>query len=168
MRELQRTLELAVVLVHHASKKHRARPGQALRGSSDLHAFGDANAYLTRKDQHLVLTLEQRAARPPEPMVLELTSRPDGTATHLRVVGTPATRPIPKEPLTSRITGLLASSNEPLTRAAIRTQLRVNNNRLGDALQELEQAGRTRRTANGWQASNPPDKASPAQGSLEL
>jgi RecA-family ATPase len=48
LRELQRTHDTAIVLVHHASKKHRAQPGQALRGSSDLHAFGDSNACLWR------------------------------------------------------------------------------------------------------------------------
>jgi len=48
LRDLQRTYDTAIVLVHHASKKHRAQPGQALRGSSDLHAFGDSNAYLAR------------------------------------------------------------------------------------------------------------------------
>ena len=40
LRELQRTFDCAVAIVHHASRKHRAQPGQA------LHAFGDANAYL--------------------------------------------------------------------------------------------------------------------------
>jgi RecA-family ATPase len=49
LRGLQRKFATAIVLVHHASKKHRSQPGQALRGSSDLHAFGDSNAYLARK-----------------------------------------------------------------------------------------------------------------------
>ncbi|MBM4345172.1 MAG: AAA family ATPase [Deltaproteobacteria bacterium] len=44
LRHLQRWGNVAVVLVHHASKKLRAQPGQGLRGSSDLHAFGDSNA----------------------------------------------------------------------------------------------------------------------------
>jgi len=46
LRALQRAHNTAIVLLHHASKKHRAQPGQALRGSSDLHAFGDSNACL--------------------------------------------------------------------------------------------------------------------------
>ena len=48
---MQRTYHTAIALVHHASKKHRAQPGQALRGSSDLHAFGDSNAYLARRKE---------------------------------------------------------------------------------------------------------------------
>ena len=34
VRELQRRFDVAILLVHHASKKARAHPGQALRGSS--------------------------------------------------------------------------------------------------------------------------------------
>lgn len=45
LRELQCTFDCALLVVHHTSKKRRGRPGQALRGSSDLHAFGDSDAY---------------------------------------------------------------------------------------------------------------------------
>jgi RecA-family ATPase len=86
LRQLQRTYNTAIVLVHHASKKHRAQPGQALRGSSDLHAFGDSNAYLTRKDDRIVLTLEHRSAKPLDPFDVQLISNDDGSATHLEVV----------------------------------------------------------------------------------
>jgi len=42
LRELQRQFQLAVVLVHHSRKDgHSSRPGQALRGSSELHGWGD-------------------------------------------------------------------------------------------------------------------------------
>ena len=51
--DMQRTYDAAIVLVHHASKKHHAQPGQALRGSSDLHAFGDSNAYLARRKKRI-------------------------------------------------------------------------------------------------------------------
>ena len=37
LREIQRTCELSIALVHHAGKKHHGRAGQSLRGSSDLH-----------------------------------------------------------------------------------------------------------------------------------
>src|SRR5690606_11151764 len=46
LRELQRRYDVAVLLVHHARKGGHARPGQALRGSSELHAWGDSNLYL--------------------------------------------------------------------------------------------------------------------------
>jgi len=42
LRELQRRFRLAILLVHHARKdSHSSRPGQALRGSSELHGWGD-------------------------------------------------------------------------------------------------------------------------------
>ena len=42
LRDLQRRFETAVLLVHHARKSGATRPGQALRGSSELHAWGDS------------------------------------------------------------------------------------------------------------------------------
>jgi RecA-family ATPase len=44
LRELQRRYALAVLLVHHARKSSgHVRAGQALRGSSEFHAWGDSN-----------------------------------------------------------------------------------------------------------------------------
>ena len=49
LRELQRRHQVGVVVVHHARKgAARARAGQALRGSSEFHAWGDSNLYLRR------------------------------------------------------------------------------------------------------------------------
>lgn len=149
LRELQRAYGTAIALVHHASKKQRAQPGQALRGSGDIHAFGDSMAYLARSGQRLVLTLEHRAARPPEPMTLELLSASDGTRTHLAVVGAPPTDET-GVPLPRMILDHLATLTEPQSRTALRAQLRVNNNRLGEALVELERRDRVLRTPNGW------------------
>lgn len=154
LREMQRAFDTAVVLVHHASKKHRAQPGQALRGSSDLHAFGDANAYLARRREHLVLTLEQRAARPPEPMTLQLLSGSDADDTHLAIT---SALPQPSESLSDRVRDTLQRAEEPMTRTAIRAALRVNNQRLGQVLQDLEDAGAALRTQQGWLA---PDQQS--------
>ena len=61
LRELQRRYRLAVLVVHHAKKgAGRARAGQALRGSSEFHAWGDSNLYLRREGD--VLTLTRRAS----------------------------------------------------------------------------------------------------------
>jgi hypothetical protein len=68
LRELQRKYQVAVVVVHHARKDAGGtRPGQALRGSSELHGWGDSNLYLRRHKQSLTLTTEHRAAPPPIP-----------------------------------------------------------------------------------------------------
>src|SRR5207245_929916 len=63
LRELQRRHQVSVVVVHHARKgAARARAGQALRGSSEFHAWGDSNLYLRRIGEQITLTVEQRAA----------------------------------------------------------------------------------------------------------
>ena len=46
LRELQRRYGVAVLVVHHAKKGGAGvRAGQALRGSSEFHAWGDSNLY---------------------------------------------------------------------------------------------------------------------------
>ncbi|MGH2603853.1 MAG: AAA family ATPase [Dehalococcoidia bacterium] len=63
LRELQRRFALAVVVVHHARKgAHAIRASQALRGSSEFHAWGDSNLYLRRIEDHLLLSSEHCAA----------------------------------------------------------------------------------------------------------
>ncbi len=155
LRELQRGFDLAIVLVHHASKKHGAQPGQALRGSGDLHAFGDDNAYLARRDDHLVLTIEHRAARAPDPLPLQLLSRPDGSATHLALLAAPNRAARDAASLAETVRDTLTRACEPHLRGVLRERLRVNNQRLGDVLRELERAGRIRRSTAGWASTRP-------------
>lgn len=149
VREMQRVYDTAIILVHHASKKHRAQPGKSLRGSSDLHAFGDSNAYLTRRAKHIVLTLEHRSAGAPEPIDMELVTQKDGTGTHLKIVSEIQGQATYVS-LRERILGLLNHANGPLTRTALREQLKVNNQRLGQALTQLEQKKLALRTSKGW------------------
>jgi len=79
LRELQRRHHLAVVLVHHARKGGaKMRAGQALRGSSEFHAWGDSNLYLRRHGDQLTLSVEHRLRRrsPPSPCSSTSTERP--------------------------------------------------------------------------------------------
>jgi hypothetical protein len=48
----------------------------------------------------------------------------------------------------------LLTSGTTLTRAKLRDTLSVKNERLGEALESLEQAGRISRTSMGWQRKN--------------
>jgi hypothetical protein len=148
LRGLQRRFATAIVLVHHASKKHRSQPGQALRGSSDLHAFGDSNAYLARKKNNLVLTVEHRAAKPPEPVELQLLSNSEGGETHLELT---AYFRSGEHSLNDRVIAWFEThNNQSFTRSALRQQLKVNNQRLGIALIELEEQRIIMRTTKGW------------------
>ena len=160
LRELQRTYDLAVVLVHHASKRQRAQPGQGLRGSSDLHAFGDSNAYLARRQDHLVLSLEHRSAPAPAPLALDLVSLDDGSATHLALRANTARQV--GACLRERLLAQLAHSASPLTRTTLRARLQVNNQRLGEALSELARGDLIVRTPKGWTTSNTQTTPPPA------
>jgi len=148
-RSLQRELDLSVVLVHHTRKNAAGgvTAGQGLRGSSDLHAFGDSNLYLRRTRERLMLLSEHRAAAAAPSVQLELVTG-DQQTTHLRVIaelGDEKRRSLEDEVLAQLAQG------EVLTRVKLRTALGVKNERLGDALEALEQAGRIRRTPAGWQ-----------------
>jgi hypothetical protein len=148
-RSLQRQLDLSVVLVHHTRKNAAGgvAAGQGLRGSSDLHAFGDSNLYLRRSRDRLLLSSEHRAAPASPPVYLELVASSDETA-HLEVVA--ELQGEKRHTLQEQVLTLLASGSVQ-TRARLREALAVKNERLGEALESLEQAGRVRRTSTGWQ-----------------
>ena len=156
-RGLQRQLDLSVVLVHHTRKNAAGgvAAGLGLRGSSDIHAFGDSNLYLRRSRDQLVLSSEHRAAPASPPVHLELVAT-DAATTHLEVVGdpgdgsTPLSRDGPRRSLEQRVLELL-SPDAPVTRAKLRESLGVKNERLGAVLESLERAGRLCRTPAGWQ-----------------
>jgi hypothetical protein len=152
LRRLQRRHHTAVVLVHHAGKKQRRCAGQNLRGSSDLHAFGDSNIYLDRRRQGLTLTIEHRSAAAPEPQRIELVCPPGGADPHLQVSSSSPGSVC--QPLTESACSLLQSSQKPLTRSALRDLLRVNNQRLGEALDQLLRQGRILHTPRGWLAAS--------------
>jgi len=154
LRELERRYGVSVVLVHHASKRRRAHPGQSLRGSSDLHAWTDTTAILTRRNEHVVLALEHRFAAAPEPLVLGLVGE-GGAAPALRIVdGEAGLVRSPGDPnvLAERVLDVVREAARPLRRGEIRAQVRVNNQRLGEVLRELEQGGRLDRGPGGWVA----------------
>jgi len=156
LRELNRRHGAAVVLVHHMSKKAKAQLGQALRGSGDLHAWTDSACYLVRRKRGLDLTVEHRAQPAPEPVALRLVDAPP----HLELVGALA-EPMP---LAEQVRGILRRTDRPCTRAALRGELRVNNQCLGDALLTLERAGLAQRGLKGW--TTPAEPSLPGQ--LEL
>lgn len=146
-RSLQRELDLSVVLVHHTRKNASGvAAGQGLRGSSDIHAFGDSNLYLRRSSDRLVMSSEHRAAAAAAPVYLELVTT-DAETIHLAV--TAELRDEKRNNLQQQVLELLAQGSV-LTRAKIRDTLAVKNERLGEALESLQQAGRVSRTTAGW------------------
>ena len=144
LRTLNRTYEVAIILVHHTRKSGGgAQSGQALRGSGDLHAWGDSNAYLAHDRGKLKLTLEHRAAPAPEPFHIELKTEP----LQLALVEGFEDRP---PSLENRVMEAVDRAKAPLTRTELRRQVKVNNQQLGLILTGLEQRGQLSRTPDGW------------------
>jgi hypothetical protein len=137
-----------VVLVHHAQKNATASAaaGQGLRGSSDIHAFGDSNLYLRRTNEHLVLSSEHRAAPAAPSVSLQLVG--SEAETHLEVIA--ELHDQQRQSLQDQVLDLLRPGVS-LTRAKLRDALGVKNERLGEALESRERAGRLQRTPAGLQ-----------------
>lgn len=151
LRDLQRGLGVAIAIVHH-SRKNGARggaPGQALRGSGDLHAFGDSNLYLTRTKEALTLSMEHRSAPAPSPVKLRLVED-DEEEIHLAVEdGGEVGDDRGEDLLGDRVVALLREAG-PLKRWELRERLAVKNSRLGEVVIELEERKRIARTKEGW------------------
>jgi hypothetical protein len=152
LREIQRAHGVAIILTHHVAKRSRADNGQALRGSGDIWAWGDSNLYLAPDDREIQLTVEHRSSAAPDPIRLELATNPGTDAPYLRRVD-PSSRDHPTT-LPEAVIELLRASSSSLTALALRSKLRVNNQRLHDALRSLEGLGLVVRTKSGWELSS--------------
>jgi len=148
LRHLQRKHQLAVALVHHARKDAgRSRPGQALRGSSEFHAWGDSNLYLRRRDRLLRLTVEHRAAPSPDDLTLELATNP--LALHVVDSPPPADSPT-KSSAAQRIQQALSGATAPLGVRELRTACRIRSETLCAALDLLLAQGRVIKSTDGY------------------
>jgi hypothetical protein len=152
LRELQRQFQLAVIVVHHARKdSNSSRPGQALRGSSELHGWGDSNLYMRRKGSQLTLSTEHRAAPSQDHIPLQLTQ--SGSALALAVIpeqlaSVPKAEPTPVE----RVRAALAQLQEPVFSVQqLRKLCAIRTETLCAALEELTQQGELSRNAKGYQ-----------------
>jgi hypothetical protein len=149
LRTLQRQHHLAVLVVHHARKSAgRMRAGQALRGSSEFHAWGDSNLYLRRSGHELNLTIEHRAAPSPPSIALELAQRGDALA--LEVVESTVAIASPPSSVDERITAALAAANRAVPISELRAICRVRNITLYERLTAMADAGHLVRSSVGY------------------
>lgn len=140
LRELQRRHGLAVLVVHHAKKgAGRQRAGQALRGSSEFHAWGDSNLYLRRSANDLTLTVEHRAAASPPSITLDLRQHGAALALHVQESVVDNT-PLPNA-LDDRIALVLSGANRPVPIAELRSLCRVRKATLCARLATLTASG---------------------------
>jgi hypothetical protein len=153
LRELQRRHAMAVIIVHHAKKGGaNVRAGQALRGSSEFHAWGDSNLYLRRQAEELTLAVEHRAAPSIPPVTLELAQRGDALALEVVDRRSPVT-PVPSS-LDDRITTTLAKADLPLPFADLRSRCRVRAATLYERLAALAEGGRVVKAEDGYRLIN--------------
>jgi hypothetical protein len=153
LRELQRTYDLAVAVVHHARKHAGPTGGQSLRGSGDFFAWVDTALSLRRQRQLLVLSAEHRAAGPPDPLPLALVGTEADMHLAIRDGGgaeAATTTFTPPDLDTAILDALDRSTADGLSRSALRAALRVRNERLGDALTRLAAAGSITRHGDAW------------------
>lgn len=150
LRELQRRFHLAVVLVHHARKgAGKERAGQALRGSSEFHAWGDSNLYLRRREEQLLLSVEHRAAPSRTGISLHLRAQDDSLALEI-CAALAATQPASPRALDEQIRAALEGAGKPLTVADLQRICRVRTSTLCDALAALTDKGRLRKAERGY------------------
>ena len=134
LRELQRRHAIAVIVVHHAKKgAGHVRAGQALRGSSEFHAWGDSNLYLRRnrdlrESGDITLTVEHRAAPAMPSVTLELAQRANALALEVIEPRTPQTPT--RSSVDERITAALTDANRPLPFGSMRPSDAVSSSEL--------------------------------------
>ena len=151
LRDLQRSHDLAVAVVHHAKKgAGGVRAGQALRGSSEFHAWGDSNLYMRRQDdERLTLSVEQRAAASFGPIAVALQASGDSLAL---AIEERAFEPKPSAAITTeeRIEQALAAAAEPLPLPELRARCGIRKATLLSCLSSLSSQGRVTKTAAGY------------------
>jgi hypothetical protein len=152
LRELQRRHAVAVAVVHHARKGAGAiRAGQALRGSSEFHAWGDSNLYLRRdSDDRIVLTVEHRAAAAIPGVTLQLAQRDNVLALEPIRADHPPERDVAPTSVDQRVTAALADSNQPRPFAELRASCRVRTTTLYERLAAMTAAGLVVKSADGY------------------
>jgi AAA domain-containing protein len=154
LRELQRRHHLAVLVVHHAKKGGaRIRAGQALRGSSEFHAWGDSNLYLRRLGNELTLTVEHRAAPSLPPIHLELAQCGESLALRVRTQGTSTPDTPPPASLDERIVSILSHSDRPVPATELRALCSVRKATFYARLLDLTRDGRLVRSPDGYHLS---------------
>jgi hypothetical protein len=150
LRELERRYATSVLLVHHARKGGHARAGQALRGSSELHAWGDSNLYLRRKGTELTLTVEHRAAPAPPSLALELRESGQGISLVVADEGRPPAAAAPRPAARQRVLDALGDAGQPLAVRELRERCRIRTTTLCDLLRQLVAEGEVIQSAVGY------------------
>lgn len=158
LRKVQREYGVAVMLVHHVRKNARTTTGASLRGSGDLHAWGDSNIYLTRQTKGSRVVVEHRAARAPAPFCLRLSAE-GGPGTEYLVRDDDAGEEEEKveASIEDEVLTLLENASGPLGHGEVRDALGKQGQRVADALRDLAASGRIEKDGRAWRLRSVPE-----------
>jgi hypothetical protein len=154
LRRLQRELHVSVLLVHHVRKGSATkRPGQALRGSSDLHGWGDSNLYLRRTSTQLLLSAEHRAAPCRDNIPIELCLNGSALALTVKagderpeVIAEPTAHAEPRH----RVIQAMAELDRPVSVKQLRNLCRIRTATLCETLANLKDLGTVSQGPEGY------------------
>jgi len=153
LRQLQREFGLAVLVVHHSRKdSNSSRPGQALRGSSELHGWGDSNLYMRRRRDQLTLSTEHRAAPSRDHIPLRVIET--DSALTLSILSDPPEDSADASP-TERVRQILTQQDQPISLQRLRQLCGMRTATVCAALAQLAQQGLVSRHAKGYQLKPP-------------
>lgn len=159
LREIQRRHHCAVAVVHHARKgASNTRAGQALRGSSEFHAWADSSLFIRKTADRLRMSAEHRAYPSMSPISLKLQARAGSLAL---VAGNEppddADGDQPHSPSErDRLLLALRTIDHPLPARELRARCRMRTATLCSLLHELRDEGLVIQTAEGWCCRAPP------------
>jgi RecA-family ATPase len=156
LRELQRRHAIAVAIVHHARKgAGNIRAGQALRGSSEFHAWGDSNLYLRRDgDDRIILTVEHRAASAMPSVTLQLAQRANALALEATQPHGESDSNAEPASVDDRLTAALAAADRPQPFSELRACCRVRAATLYERLAAMTAAGYIIKSAAGYRLAD--------------
>ena len=151
LRDIQRTYQTAIIVVHHSKKGGASsRAGQALRGSSEFHAWGDVNLYLRRDhNDHLFLSVEHRDAKSQTGIPIQL-SEENGNII-LKVTDSNLDDClIRKISIIEKIDKIYDGQNTLLSFTEIRSKVGARAVNVGQAIKELVAGGQLEKVSGGY------------------
>lgn len=160
LRKLQREYGVAIMLVHHVKKNTAMTTGASLRGSGDLHAWGDSNLYLTPSKGGARVTVEHRAARAPEPFRVHLELGEGAGTEHLVAdeddVEGDGDGNEDDEAVDVEQAIMTILNGGPLGHGKIRDRLNVRGSRVTEALGRLQRNGQVEKDGRNWRLRSVP------------
>lgn len=151
LRDIQRTYQTAIIVVHHSRKgAAMARAGQALRGSSEFHAWGDVNLYL-RRDRHdqIHLSIEHRDAKSQTGIPIQLLEE-NGSIILKVASDNRIDQRIKKISISDQIEKICEQEGAHFSFTEIRSKVGARAANVGEAIRELISKGQLQKVPGGF------------------